>query len=102
MAKVVWTEKSEKSLKAIYDYIYKDSKFYAGRFINSLIKSAEKLELFPLMGRVVPEFNNDGLRELIYYNYRVVYRVNLDLVEILLVINSAKDFEKSFKKDWEI
>ncbi len=102
MAKVVWTEKSEKSLKAIYDYIYKDSKFYAGRFINSLIKSTEKLELFPIMGRVVPEFNNDCLRELIYYNYRVVYRVNLDLVEVLLVINSAKDFEKSFKKDWEI
>lgn len=102
MAEVKWTEKSEKSLKAIYDYIGKDSKFYSGKFINSLINSTKKLESFPLSGRIVPEFNMENIRELIYYNYRIVYRVNPDLIEILLVIHAARDFEKTFKKDWEI
>ncbi|MBX7044857.1 MAG: type II toxin-antitoxin system RelE/ParE family toxin [Ignavibacteria bacterium] len=102
MAEIVWTEKSEKSLKSIFDYISKDSKFYVGKFISSLVSSARKLESFPKLGRVVPEFNIETIREIVFYNYRIVYRVNSDLIEILLVIHAARDFEKTFKKDWEI
>jgi addiction module RelE/StbE family toxin len=102
MAEVIWTEKSEKSLKAIYDYISKDSKYYAAKFINSLINSTKKLELFPQQGRMVPEFNSENRGEIIFQNYRIVYRLKNNLIEILLVIHSARDFEKNFKKEWEI
>ena len=35
----------------------------------------EKLPQKPLSGRVVPEFNNENLRELIFRNYRIIYEL---------------------------
>lgn len=87
----------------IYSWIYiAGFKNYAQRFVNSLIGSTKKLEFFPLLGRVVPEFNKEEIREIIFYNYRIVYRNLKDSIEILSVVHSARDFERTFKKDWEI
>ena len=52
----------------------KDSKVYAARFIKSLVEAAQKLENTPSMGRIVPELEEYGFREVIYQNYRIVYR----------------------------
>jgi ABC-type uncharacterized transport system substrate-binding protein len=43
----------------------------------------EGLETDPLSGRVVPEVGDDTVREVIHGNYRIVYRVRPDLVEIV-------------------
>jgi plasmid stabilization system protein ParE len=58
----------------------------------------------PLCSRAVPEFENYGLREVIYRNYRIVYRIKEDTrdVEILAVIHCARDFEKAFRSEWEL
>ena len=41
MEQIKWTTKSLKDLKAINDFISLDSKFYAARFINSLIQRVD-------------------------------------------------------------
>lgn len=46
MEKIKWSDKSIIHLKAIHDYISKDSVFYAERFVKGLIKSTEKLKKF--------------------------------------------------------
>ncbi len=104
MGKIKWTEKASSHLQAIHDYIAQDSKTYAARFIKSLIKSTLKLESTPRCGRIVPEFEDYGLREVIYQNYRIVYRITGDneIVEVLAVIHSARDFKKTFYQEWEI
>jgi hypothetical protein len=33
---------------------------------------------FPELGRIVPEYRNDCIREIIFRSYRIVYRVNHD------------------------
>ena len=40
--KLLWTEPAIQSLEAIHDYIAADSSFYAIRFIDRLIDTAEK------------------------------------------------------------
>ena len=55
-----------------------------------------------MLGRVVPEFSKENIREIIFYNYRIVYRSQENLVEILSIVHSARDFEKTIKEDWEI
>lgn len=75
MGEIKWTEKASTQLQAIHDYIAGDSKTYANRFITALIKSTLKLEAVPLCGRIVPELEGYGFREVIYQNYRVVYRL---------------------------
>jgi len=54
----------------------------------------------PHVGRTVPELENLKLRELIFHDYRIVYRVagNSEDIEILAVIHSARDFVPAFNK----
>ena len=90
MVKVIWTTIARSDLKSIYEYISEDSGFYAKRFIEKLIDKVEILETYPNMGRVVPEFENQKIRELIEGNYRIVYRTSSDRVEIIRVHHSGR------------
>ena len=103
MGKIKWSEKAGSHLQAIHDFIANDSRTYAIRFIKSLIKAALKLEKSPRCGRIVPEFEIYGFREVIYQNYRIVYRIkDDDRVEILAVIHCARDFKTTFSQEWEL
>lgn len=88
--KIVWSPKSIKNLEEIADFISKDSPLYAPIFVQKIISSVERLKDFPLSGRVVPEFNDGNLREVIFHNYRIVYSLKKDKVSIVLVTHGAK------------
>ena len=47
---------------------------------------------FPELGRIVPEYRNDNIREIILRPYRIVYRVDRDpkLCQIARVWHSAR------------
>jgi addiction module RelE/StbE family toxin len=75
MAQISWTDLSIEDLKSIYEHISKDSESYAWRLVEKITDIVEQLEYFPLSGRVVPEFENETIRELIEGNYRIVYKV---------------------------
>ncbi|MBU4077892.1 MAG: type II toxin-antitoxin system RelE/ParE family toxin [Euryarchaeota archaeon] len=104
MGKIRWAEKASSNLQAIHDYIAKDSKTYAARFIKSLIKATAKLEQMPRCGRIVPELEGYGFREVIFQNYRIVYRVveSSEDIEILAVMHSAREINKAVRKQWEL
>ena len=92
MVKINWTKTALNDLKAIYDYIEKDSKFYAGRLIEKIIVAVDQLENFPLSGRIVPEKNDETIREIIFGNYRIFYKI-ISPVKILIlrIHHSAKN-----------
>lgn len=103
MAKIVWTEKAATHLQAIHEYIAHDSPIYAERFVHSLVQATKKLEEMPLCGRIVPEFNDGNLREVIYRNYRIVYSVrDPSQLPILAVVHGARDFLPVFSAEWDI
>ena len=94
MVKIVWTEQSVSDLKDILDYISKDSKRYAENQIRRIKTNTLILKTQPESGRVVPELGIKQIRELIEGNYRIVYRLfNNELVEILTIHHSSRDFE---------
>ena len=51
------------------------------------------LEQFPRAGRKVPEFDDDNLRELIAYSYRIIYRVEEADVIVAAVIHGKRNVE---------
>ncbi len=104
MVKLRWTEKASKNLQSIHEYIAKDSKIYAGRFTKSLILATRKLEKMPQCGRVVPELESHGFREVIYRNYRIVYRYLADRkeVQILAIIHGARDLQRAMNEEWQL
>jgi len=91
MVKIVWTQVSIDDLKDIFDYIAKDSKRFASITVNKIYQRAQDIIENPYVGRIVPEFNNRSLREVISGNYRVVYKVvNEFQVDILRIYHSAR------------
>jgi toxin ParE1/3/4 len=104
MGRLRWTEKASEDLQAIFDYISKDSKTYAARYVKALVHSTEKLENMPRCGRIVPELDDPKFREVIYGNYRIVYRIigADDDIQILAVIHGARDIKGAFREEWEL
>jgi len=91
MVKVKWTDFALENLIAIGDYIERDSYFYAQRTVNYLFNSVDILEQHPLAGRIVPEFNNKNIRELIRGSYRIVYKLVSEIdIDIITVHHSAR------------
>ena len=90
MVKVVWTDLAIEDLQSIHEYISKDSKFYADRFVTKLINRVSQLENYPKSGRMVSEFGKDEIRELIEGNYRIIFRIQLDYVGVIRVCHSTR------------
>jgi len=59
-------------------------------FARRVVASVERLRQFPRLGRVVPEYGRDDLREIIYQRYRIVYRLEGEGIEIAAVCHGAK------------
>ena len=68
-----WTDPALDDIEGIRDYIGKDSPYYARRFIERIFDAVEMLREQPSMGRLVPEANRYGVRELLFHGYRIIY-----------------------------
>jgi addiction module RelE/StbE family toxin len=91
MAKVTWSNLALEDLRAIHEFISQDSAKYAERLIDRIIERVDVLEKHPRIGRVVPEFNLENIRELLEGNYRIIYRIETeDKIGIARVHHSAR------------
>ena len=81
MVKLIWTDLAIDDLKSIHDYISLDSRVYARRQVSKIIKRVEQLQSHPQSGRIVPEFSNENIRELIEGSYRLVYKIIDDKIK---------------------
>lgn len=90
MAKIRWTPQAADDLEAIADFIALDSGHYASLFVFDVLTAIERLEQFPKLGRAVPEAQNPTAREIIFGNYRIIYRLKANLVEILTIYHGSR------------
>ena len=88
--KVHWTDNAISQLIAIYDYIARDSPFYAQRMVDRLTRRSQQLIDFPRSGRMVPEYEAEEIREIIEKPYRLIYLLGPDQIEILAVVHGAQ------------
>lgn len=100
--KVEWTEPALLDLESIRDYIRKDSEHYATRFVERIIETVEILQKFPEVGRSVPEAEEENIRELLFHNYRIIYRVETGRILVLIVIHGVRDLSRRKHKPWDI
>ncbi|MEW5926841.1 MAG: type II toxin-antitoxin system RelE/ParE family toxin [Gemmatimonadota bacterium] len=92
MIRLVWTRPALEDVQEIRAYIARDSQRYARIVAERLVAAVERLPDHPLSGRVVPEVGQSTLREVIEPPYRIVYRVRAELLEVLAVVHSARQF----------
>ncbi len=90
MTRVIWTRQAAEDVEAIKAYVARDSERYASLLAERLVAAVGRLELFPHSGRVVPEVGDESLREVLYGNYRLVYRLHVESVEVITVYHAAR------------
>jgi len=98
---VIWSKKSDESLKRIFLFIAPDSEVYARRFVKDLILHTETLfnNKVAITGRAVPEFENTilaYLREIIYRGYRIIYDPTHEdgKIRVIIVISGRESIQK--------
>jgi hypothetical protein len=66
-------------------------------FAKRVIKIIKSIPGSPRLGRIVPEYNDDNLRERIYGNYRIIYRIKPETIEIAAICHGSRLLENVFE-----
>jgi len=85
-----WSPRAVSNLEEICNYIAKDSEHYASLFAKKVTVVIESIPQFPKAGRIVPEYGDENLREKTHKNYRIVYRLQREVVEIVVICHGAR------------
>ncbi|KAF3982391.1 MAG: type II toxin-antitoxin system RelE/ParE family toxin [Methylococcales symbiont of Hymedesmia sp. n. MRB-2018] len=83
--KIIWSPLAIDRVAEIAQYIAQDSPNSAQKWVESTFQIVERLEKFPKSGHIVPEIKQDDFREIIHGNYRIIYRLQNEIVSILTV-----------------
>ena len=88
-------------LSDIYNYIRKDSVYYAIKTKKEIGERILDLSFMPFIGRrLVDSENHDilNLREIFYKSYRIIYRVDSKTIYVRRVLHSARLLSKNLIK----
>ena len=78
-------------LDAIKEYYEGEGAPQAGKaFLGAILKHIETLTDNPSIGRIVPEFGEDRIRELIHAPFRIVYLREQDSIHVIRVWRSER------------
>ncbi|MCD4691942.1 MAG: type II toxin-antitoxin system RelE/ParE family toxin [Calditrichales bacterium] len=88
--KIKWSPLALERVTDIALYIAEDKPSAADNWVVLIFKTVEKLSSFPNLGRIVPEFSIEDIRELFHGNYRIIYQVSSSYIEILTVRHGSQ------------
>ena len=89
--RIIFAESAVTDLEEIREYYLEQQVPEVGdRFVREIIALIEDLPSHPDKGRVVPEFNQSKLRELVHPPYRIVYRRDPQSLSIVRVWRSER------------
>ena len=83
--RIIWSRLAVERVSEIAQYIARDDTSAASRWVDALFKRVDRVKEFPQSGRQVPEANRQDLREILFGNYRVIYRIEIKRISILTV-----------------
>ena len=91
MATALWTVGAISDLREIFAFLNRDSEVYASVLTARIFEAVEKLGDYPYLGRMVPGYKDETIREIIVGNYRVVYRVREQLVGVIGLVHGRQN-----------
>jgi plasmid stabilization system protein ParE len=90
--RIVWSKAALADLRDLVRFIAVDDPLAARRFGDRIVSRVEGLQSFPRLGRMVPEFRDELVREIILTPYRIIYEVDDDegVLSVLRVWHGAR------------
>jgi addiction module RelE/StbE family toxin len=82
---IVWSPLAVDRASEIAGYIAQDKPSAAEKWTKIVFSKVEQLKTSPKIGRIVPEIRNNQFREIIYGNYRIIYRIETEQISILTI-----------------
>ena len=90
---VIWSEPAKADLRSIHDFIAHDSQHYAKKVTQDIREKTDVLDELPKVGKKVPELNDEAVRELSLYSYRIIYEIKSQGVFVLAVAHKRRDLK---------
>ena len=90
---VSWSAPAKADLRSIHDFIAHDSYHYAKKVAQDIREKTEVLNTLPKVGKKVPELNNESVRELSLYSYRIIYEIKTQGVFVLAVVHKRRNLK---------
>ena len=88
--KIIWSPLAIDRASEIAEYISLDNPTAATKWVERVFEKVKTLSSSPEIGRKVPETNRKEIRELIFGNYRIIYRIEKSKVSILTIRHSKQ------------
>ena len=90
--RLIWAPSARLDLRELASYIAESRPKASVSFVKNVFHMVEHLSDFPKSGRVIPEFNDPNIREVIRRPCRIVYRVKPEerIVEIVRVWHASR------------
>jgi len=83
--KIIWSPFATEKVSEIAGYIAEDKPVAAEKWVDTIFNYVKRLAKFPQMGRAIPEANRKEIREILFKNYRIIYRYDKEQITILTV-----------------
>ena len=90
---VIWSAPARADLRAIHDFIACDSAHYARKVTQDMVARVDGVGELPYMGKMVPEFGDEAIRELSLYSYRIIYEIRATNIVVLAVIHKRRNLQ---------
>ena len=94
--KIIIAPSAQADLADIVRYVARHNSDAAARLGYELITRAENVMRFPEIGRIVPEFQQPDLREVVCRSYRIIYRLRRgeQRIDIVRFWHGARGFPR--------
>jgi toxin ParE1/3/4 len=90
---VSWSQRARADLKALHDHIAKESPQNAKTVAREILRRADAIEATPFVGRKVSELDDDSVREIPAYSWRIIYQVRDGTIFIVTLIHKRRHVE---------
>jgi toxin ParE1/3/4 len=91
--RVVITTAAKADLIAIGDFIQPNNPERAVTFVEELFRSLLRFGGYARRYPLVPRYEKFGIRHTVYQDYLIFYRIHEEVIEIIHVLQGARDYE---------
>lgn len=94
MITIRWLNEAQKDFEYIFTYLEKISSQFSERFFEKIQLIESRLKKYPSFGRIVPELQEERIREVLFDKYRMQYFLKSDdMIEILSILHQRQEFK---------
>jgi len=92
--RIIWSPVSLDRVTEIAKYVSEEDKTAAVKLVEHLFSRVEQLSEYPDSGQVVPELSKSHIRQLVDGSYRIIYKVETEIISILTVRHHRQSFSE--------